>query len=140
MEKNNDDAQRVLRRKSNSWNRPADIIRTEGRQWALQKRERLPKAYNKKMKNTGTLKLKNLEQKSDICQHDDNRIVTVSLWFVACKNFPVLWTVTLVTQRWNKCTFIKTFQIKQFSANWIVKPHLLSLTFFSKQWKHEKFH
>lgn len=94
----------------------------------------------KKMKNTGILKLKNLEQKSDACQHDDNRIVTVFLWFVACKNFPVLWTVTLVTQRWNKCTFIKTFQIKQFSANGIVKPYLLSLTSFSKQWKHEKFH
>lgn len=48
VEKNNDDARRVLRRKSNNWDSPADIIRTEGRQWALQKRERLPRAYNKK--------------------------------------------------------------------------------------------
>lgn len=35
VEKNNDNARRVLRRKSNNWDSPADIIRTEGHQWAL---------------------------------------------------------------------------------------------------------
>lgn len=35
VEKNNDNARRVLRPKSNNWDSPADIIRTEGHQWAL---------------------------------------------------------------------------------------------------------
>lgn len=34
----------------------------------------------KKMKSTGILKLKNLEQKSDAFQHDDNHIVVFSDW------------------------------------------------------------
>ena len=48
VEKNNDDARRVLRRKSNNWDSPADVLQTETRLWALQKRERKPRAYTKK--------------------------------------------------------------------------------------------
>ena len=49
MEKNNDDARKVLlRRKSNNWDSPTDILRTETRLWALRKRERKPRAYNNK--------------------------------------------------------------------------------------------
>lgn len=48
VEKNNDDARKVLLRwKSNNWDSPTDILRTETRLWALRKRERKPRAYNK---------------------------------------------------------------------------------------------
>ena len=48
MEKNNDDARKVLLRwKSNNWDSPTDILQTEIRLWALRKRERKPRAYNK---------------------------------------------------------------------------------------------
>jgi len=68
VEKNNDDARRVLRRKSNNWDSPADVLQTETRLWALQKRERKPRAYTKKMKNTGILRLKNLVQNAGAFQ------------------------------------------------------------------------
>lgn len=48
MEKNNDDARKVLRRKSNNWDSPTDVLQTETRLWALRKRERKPRAYKKK--------------------------------------------------------------------------------------------
>ena len=49
MEKNNDDARKVLlRRKSNNWDSPTDILQTETRLWTLRKRERKPRAYNNK--------------------------------------------------------------------------------------------
>lgn len=48
VEKNNDAAKRVLRRKSNNWDRPADVLQTEARLWALRSQERQPRAYKKK--------------------------------------------------------------------------------------------
>ena len=48
VEKNNDDARKVLRRKSNNWDSPTNILQTETCLWALCKRERKPRAYNKK--------------------------------------------------------------------------------------------
>ena len=48
VEKNNDDARKVLRQKSNNWDSPTNILQTETCLWALCKRERKPRAYNKK--------------------------------------------------------------------------------------------
>lgn len=38
----------LLRRKSNNWDSPTDILQTETRLWTLHKRERKPRAYNNK--------------------------------------------------------------------------------------------
>ena len=48
VEKNNDDSRKVLRQKSNNWDSPTNILQTETCLWALCKRERKPRAYNKK--------------------------------------------------------------------------------------------
>ena len=67
---NNDDPRKVLlRRKSNNWDSPTDILQTETRLWALRKRERKPRAYNKKkMKNIGILTLRDLVLNADVFQ------------------------------------------------------------------------
>ena len=48
VEKNNDDARRVVRRKSNNWDSPTDVLLTESRLYSLRKRERTPRSYKKK--------------------------------------------------------------------------------------------
>ncbi|PFX21084.1 hypothetical protein AWC38_SpisGene14450 [Stylophora pistillata] len=74
VEKNNDDARRVLRRKSNNWDSPADIIRTEGRQWALRKRERLPRAYNKKkIKKDFEVEVEELENEFQVSKEENKK-------------------------------------------------------------------
>ena len=51
MEKNNDDACKIIQRKSNHTNDPAEVLRAEHRIRALKHRERRPRQYTKK--NTG---------------------------------------------------------------------------------------
>ncbi|KAJ7384818.1 hypothetical protein OS493_019495 [Desmophyllum pertusum] len=47
VEKNNDDARRVVKRKSNNLDSPTDVLLTESRLRSLRKRERTPRTYNK---------------------------------------------------------------------------------------------
>ena len=47
VEKNNDDAKRVMFHKSNEWDAATDILRTESRQWDLKEREREKGTYIK---------------------------------------------------------------------------------------------
>lgn len=48
VEKNNDDAKRVMFHKSNKWDAATDILRTESRQWDLKEREREKGTYIKR--------------------------------------------------------------------------------------------
>ena len=48
MEKNNDDARRILKCKTNHTDDPADIFRAEHRICTLKQRERQPRYYTKK--------------------------------------------------------------------------------------------
>lgn len=48
VEKNNDDARRILQRKTNHTDDPAEILRAEHRIRALKHRERRPRKYTKK--------------------------------------------------------------------------------------------
>ena len=48
MEKNDDDARKVLLRRKSNWDSPTDILQTETSLWALRKRERKSRAYNNK--------------------------------------------------------------------------------------------
>ncbi|KAJ7384799.1 hypothetical protein OS493_019475 [Desmophyllum pertusum] len=43
----NDDARRVVKRKSNNLDSPTDVLLTESRLRSLRKRERTPRTYNK---------------------------------------------------------------------------------------------
>ena len=48
MEKNNDDARKIIQRKSNHTDDPAEVLRAEHRIRALKHRERKPRQYTKK--------------------------------------------------------------------------------------------
>lgn len=48
VEKNNDDARRILQRKTNHTDDPAEILRAEHRIRSLKHRERKPRGYTKK--------------------------------------------------------------------------------------------
>lgn len=48
VEKNNDDAKRVMFHKSNKWDAARDILLTESRQWDLQHHERQKGSYTKR--------------------------------------------------------------------------------------------
>lgn len=47
VEENNDDAKRILFKKSNKWEAAKDILNTESRQWELQHHEREKATYTK---------------------------------------------------------------------------------------------
>ena len=51
MEKNNDDAWKIIQRKSNHTDDPAEVLRAEHRIRALKHRERKPREYTKKNTN-----------------------------------------------------------------------------------------
>ena len=48
MEKNNDDAKRVLFQKSNKWDAAKDNLLMESRQWDLKEHERIKGTYTKR--------------------------------------------------------------------------------------------
>jgi len=48
VEKNNDDAKRVMFHRSNKWDAARDILLTESRQWVLQHHERQKGTYTKR--------------------------------------------------------------------------------------------
>ena len=48
MEKNNDDAKRVMFHRANKWDAARDILLTESRQWVLQHHERQKGTYTKR--------------------------------------------------------------------------------------------
>ncbi len=48
VEKNNDDAKKIMFHKSNKWDSAADILRTESRLWDLKERERQKNTYTKR--------------------------------------------------------------------------------------------
>lgn len=62
VEKNDDYARNIVLYKSNEWDAASDVLKVEGRQWALRKSEREKRPYNKS--NTEYWEKKLLEARS----------------------------------------------------------------------------
>ena len=62
MEKNNDDAKRVMFHRANKWDAARDILLTESRQWVLQHHERQKGTYTCLKGNLIIGKLKSVQK------------------------------------------------------------------------------
>lgn len=58
--------------KSNNWDSPADVLRSEHRQWKLQGRERTPRQYTKKDKSYWLDGIKEVRKKRRRVSHEQS--------------------------------------------------------------------
>ena len=56
--------------KSNNWDSPADVLRSEHKQWELQEKERKPRQYTKKDTNSWSEGIKDARKKRKRVSHD----------------------------------------------------------------------
>ena len=75
VEKNNDEAKRVLFNKSNKWDAAKDILCTESRQWDLKHHERMKGQYTKRKLEYWTTEISEIrKQKRAHCEDSPDTI------------------------------------------------------------------
>lgn len=84
MEKNNDDAKRVLFQKSNKWDAAKDILFVESRQWDLKEHQRNKGTYTKRNSEYRDVEISRMRKKrgpideAPILQEDDDTADTAT--------------------------------------------------------------